>query len=251
MPPLSRSDLHGYLNLLFAEQRETDTYSFTALCERVRTASSYDAISFHAENAERLLGRPVSDELKADFVLAEQIAPVLALCAEVNPRQTKRFLNALVLRIDMAKDRGVSLDRATAAKLLLLEYFLPELFRTLALAAAANDGVSEEIAALEAEARREEGATIDKSHEVPPPTGTFTAQAGAMQATDRFRTWVRTEPMLGNVDLRPYIYFASERFALPIGVAQRLSPLAAQALRELLGESEAAHTAAAERMVTP
>ena len=100
----------------------------------MRAASSYDAISFHAENAEQLLGKPVSDELKADFVLAEQIAPVLALCAEGNPRQTKRFLNALVLRIDMATDRGVSLDRATAAKLLLLEYFLPDLFRTLALA---------------------------------------------------------------------------------------------------------------------
>lgn len=250
VPPLSRSDLHGYLNLLFAEQRETDTNSFKALCDRVRAASSYDAISFHAENAEQLLGQPVSDELKADFVLAEQIAPVLALCAEGNPRQTKRFLNALVLRIDMATDRGVSLDRATAAKLLLLEYFLPDLFRTLALAAAANDGVSEELAALEAEARREEGATVVKGHEEPPPTGTFTAQAGAMQATDRFRTWIRTEPMLGSVDLRPYIYFASERFALPIGVAQRLSPLAAQALRDLLGESEAAHTAAAERTMT-
>lgn len=250
VPPLSRSDLHGYLNLLFAEQRETDTNSFKALCDRVRAASSYDAISFHAENAEQLLGRPVSDELKADFVLAEQIAPVLALCAEGNPRQTKRFLNALVLRIDMATDRGVSLDRATAAKLLLLEYFLPDLFRTLALAAAANDGVSEELAALEAEARREEGAPVVKGHEVPPPTGTFTAQAGAMQATDRFRTWIRTEPMVGSVDLRPYIYFASERFALPIGVAQRLSPLAAQALRDLLGESEAAHTAAAERTMT-
>jgi hypothetical protein len=250
VPPLSRSDLHGYLNLLFAEQRETDTNSFKALCDRVRTASSYDAISFHAENAERLLGKPVSDELKADFVLAEQIAPVLALCAEGNPRQTKRFLNALVLRIDMAKDRGVSLDRAIAAKLLLLEYFLPDLFRTLALAAAASDGVSEELATLEAEARREEGATTVRGPEVPPSTRTFTAQAGAMQATDRFRTWIRTEPMLGHVDLRPYIYFASERFALPIGVAQRLSPLAAQALRDLLGDSEAAHTAGAEHTAT-
>lgn len=250
VPPLPRSDVHGYLNLLFAEQRETDTNSFKALCDRVRAASSYDAISFHAENAEGLLGRPVSDELKADFVLAEQIAPVLALCAEGNPRQTKRFLNALVLRIEMATDRSVSLERATAAKLLLLEYFLPDLFRTLALAAAANDGVSEELAALEAEARRDEGVPVVKGHEVPPPTGTFTAQAGAMHATDRFRTWIRTEPMLGSVDLRPYIYFASERFALPIGVAQRLSPLAAQALRDLLGGSEAAHTAAAERTMT-
>ena len=45
------------------------------------------------------------------------------------------------------------------------------------------------------------------------------AQAGAMNATERFRTWIRTEPTLGNLDLRPYIYFANERFALPMGVA--------------------------------
>lgn len=247
VPPLSRSDLHGYLNLLFAEQREMDARSFTALCERVRAASSYDAISFHAGNAERLLEKPVSDELKGDFVLAEQIAPVLALCAEGNPRQTKRFLNALVLRLDMARARGVMLERATAAKLLLLEYFLPDLFRTLALTAAANDGRSEELAALEAQARRERGVETEVGGEVAAPMGTFTTQAGAMEATERFRTWIRTEPMLGTADLRPYIYFASERFALPIGVAQRLSPVGAQALRDLLGESEAAHTAGAER----
>lgn len=250
VPPLSRSDLHGYLNLLFAEQREADANSFAALCERVRAASSYDVVSFHAENAERLLERPVSNELKGDFVLAEQIAPVLALCAEGNPRQTKRFLNALVLRLDMANDRGVTLDRAVAAKLLLLEYFLPELFRALAMAAAARDGRSDELAALEADAIRASGAEPPEEQKSPMPTGTFMAQAGAMQATERFRTWVRTEPMLGTVDLRPYIYFANERFALPIGVAQRLSPLGAQALRDLLSESEAAHSAAADRTAT-
>jgi hypothetical protein len=250
VPPLSRSDLHGYLNLLFAEQREADANSFAALCDRVRAASSYDAVSFHAENAERLLEKPISDELKGDFVLAEQIAPVLALCAEGNPRQTKRFLNALVLRLDMARDRGVTLDRAVAAKLLLLEYFLPELFRTLAIAAAANDGRSEELAALEAEASREISTEAGDGQKAPMPTGTFMAQAGAMQATERFRTWIRTDPLLGAIDLRPYIYFANERFALPIGVAQRLSPLGAQALRDLLSESEAAHSAAADRTST-
>ena len=250
VPPLSRSDLHGYLNLLFADQREADANAFAALCDRVRAASSYDAVSFHAENAEQLLGKPVSDELKGDFVLAEQIAPVLALCAEGNPRQTKRFLNALVLRLDMAGDRGVTLERAVAAKLLLLEYFLPELFRSLAVAAAGNEGRSEELAALEAEATRQTIAKGDGEAAAQIPTGTFMAQAGAMNATERFRTWIRTEPTLGNLDLRPYIYFANERFALPMGVAQRLSPLGAQALRDLLSESEAAHSAAADRAAT-
>ena len=102
----------------------------------------------------------------------------------------------------------------------------------------------EELAALEAEARREEGAPGRQG-----PRGTAAYRnihcARRADAGDQsIPHWIRTEPMLGSVDLRPYIYFASERFALPIGVAQRLSPLAAQALRDLLGESEAAHTAA-------
>lgn len=250
VPPLSRSDLHGYLNLLFAEQRANDAESFTALCDRVRAASSYDVISFHAGNAQQLLGDVVSDDLKSDFVLAEQIAPVLALTAEGNPRQTKRFLNALVLRLEMAEARGVTLDRSRAAKLLLLEYFLPELFQSLALEAAAHEGRSPSLAALEAEVRGENGADGVGAEAIGrdkgTATSTFGAQAAAMSATDRFLTWVRADPPLGDVDIRPYVYFASERYALPVGVAERLSPAGARALKDLRSDSEALHKAGAD-----
>lgn len=250
VPPLSPSDLHGYLNLLFAEDRETDRASFVALCDRVRAASSYDAISFHAGNAATLLGVEVSDELRSDFLLAEQIAPVLALSAEGNPRQTKRFLNALVLRIQMAEDRKVMLDRAVAAKMLLLEYFLPELFRTLALEAAA-DGQSETLAMLEQRARNEDGELRDggAEGEVAGTRSTFASQASTMLGNERFRTWLRVDPSLSTVDLRPYVYFAHERYALPVSIVQRLSPMGAQALARLLGDSEAEQTAGADETV--
>lgn len=245
VPPLSRSDLHGYLNLLFAEQRE-EPGSFAKLCDRVRASARYDAISFHAGNAEELLQHPIDDRLKEDLVLAEQIAPVLALCAEGNPRQTKRFLNALVLRLAMAEERVVKLDRATAAKLLLLEYFLPELFRELALVAAANEGRSSELAALEMELQQ--SADSDAAESAAATISRFGAMASAMRVTDRFQAWLRTEPSLGAIDLRPYVYFATERFALPAGLAQRLSPGGAAILHDLLSDSEAAQKAAAERL---
>ena len=76
------------------------------LSGRAHVATTHPHLSFHAGNAEGLLGMPVSEELKSDFVIAEQIAPVLALSAEGNPRQTKRFLNALVLRIDQAASQA-------------------------------------------------------------------------------------------------------------------------------------------------
>lgn len=243
VPPLSPSDLHGYLNLLFADQREADEASFADLCQRVRASSSYDAVSFHMGNAKQLLGRDVSDDLKSDFLLAEQIAPVLALSAEGNPRQTKRFLNALVLRLEMGGSRRVTLDRTVAAKMLLLEYFLPELFRTLALEMVGQGGKSETLAALERHIREE--PEVDGESKASGTVSTFAGQANAMIKNDRFRTWLRVDPPLGGVDLRPYIYFAQERFALPVGVTQRLSPAGNAALSRLLGESEAEQATAA------
>jgi predicted KAP-like P-loop ATPase len=155
VPPLSPADLHGYLNLLFAEKHTTAPDRFPEFCEKVRQATAYDQVAFRAEDAEALLGDPPSEALLEDLALAARIAPVLALSAEGNPRQTKRFLNALLLRLEMAEARNVKLDRAVAAKLLLLEYFQPQLFADLARSAAAAGGRPPEIRMLEAEARGE------------------------------------------------------------------------------------------------
>ena len=75
-----------------------------------------------------------------------------------------------------------------------------------------------------------------------------------MRGTERFLTWVRSDPPLGDVDLRPYVYFASERYALPVGVARRLSPAGALALQGLRSDSEALQRKAADeaaRLPTP
>jgi hypothetical protein len=244
IPPLSHADIHGYLNLLFAQRHEPDTAQFEALCERVRRSGAYDAVAFSTSNAAELLGNAIPETLAEELVLAEHLAPVLALCSEGNPRQVKRFLNALVLRQQLAADRGVSLDRAVAAKLLVLEYFLPNLFRSLAQSAAANDGISHGLALLEGTAGEEQKAPEGDSAGY---SGSFMVEAAAMQASERFRSWLATQPPLGTVDIRKYIYFANARFALPLGVSTRLSPSGAAALRDLLGSSESLHRAAAKK----
>jgi hypothetical protein len=250
--PLSRSDLHGYLNLLFAEQHVAEgkqsiaTGGFGALCERVRVAGGVDAVSFGLANAETLLGAPLSDELRADLALAEQITPVLSLCAEGNPRQTKRFLNALALRVEMAVARRVTLDRGIAAKLLVLEYFMPSVFHALAMeAAGAEAGTVVELEPLEANARADEHAVTPLAG-AGTVSGVFAVVAAAAEATERFRTWVKAEPPLAGEDLRPYVYFASERFALGIGVVHKLSARGTKAFQDLQTASDAAQAAAAD-----
>lgn len=62
------------------------------------------------------------DKLADNLGLAQRIAPLLAAGLNGNPRQCKRFLNALVMRVEMAKTRKVELQQRVLAKLMLLEY---------------------------------------------------------------------------------------------------------------------------------
>jgi hypothetical protein len=264
IPPLSPGDLHGYLNMLFAEKHAADPEAFPEFCRAVREATAYDEVAFRTDDAERLLGTPPSEELKVDLVLAEQIAPVLAVSAEGNPRQTKRFLNALLLRMEMAKSRKVKLERAVAAKLLLLEYFQPAVFTSLARSAAAQGGVATELAILEAQVRPapappgEDDGSNQKGPRAAAKRGSGKVSEAVMLPaytvglTDapKARAWLAAEPQIGSTDLRPYIYFAAERFLVPVGDDQRLSPTGREVLWELLVESEAFHRRGAERLPT-
>lgn len=161
VPPLAPEDVEQYVALLFA-QRNLGEAVFEALCANVRAATkaaaardpaAFERATFTARTAAAHLGAEPADALREDLAFAAQIAPVLALSAQGNPRLVKRFLNAQVLRLEMAEERGVSLRRDVAAKLLLAEYFAPELFEGLAISQASQGGFPAELARLERECR--------------------------------------------------------------------------------------------------
>ena len=70
------------------------------------------------------------DELNSAFVLAQQIAPILAEGTKGNPRQIKRFLNALLVRQAIAEARGFAeqIKQPVLAKLMLAERFQPDFY---------------------------------------------------------------------------------------------------------------------------
>jgi len=258
VPPLNGPEIESYMNLLFARKRLPKA-SFVTTCEHIATfqPSKVAEHSFDAEVCREILkGNPVPLALEEDFDLVLQIAPVLTRGLSGSPRRTKRFLNTLLFRIELAKDRGLTLNRAVLAKLMLLEYFRDEYFRQLARLQAAQSGRPSELAAAEAHARqadddKEESQTgkqdtpgsspktVSKDQEATRKVE-LTAEAETWIGDPWMEEWLRSDPALGEVNLQPYFYITREK-ASDLDSPLRLSPHAAEILRRLLegGVSEA------------
>src|SRR5712691_9092936 len=98
IPPLTGSEVETYLNLLFAEL-DLDPEAYVALCAKAAEARASDALAV-ACNYGIASGAIefVPQTLQQNFELVARIAPILAAGLNGNPRQLKRFMNALVLR---------------------------------------------------------------------------------------------------------------------------------------------------------
>lgn len=169
-----------------------------------------------------------AQEVVAALTLSDQIGPLLARGTFGNPRQIKRFLNALLLREHTARNRqfGDDFKRTVLAKLMLAERFIPRLFEQVANDAAQDqEGFCRRLDRLEAgpvtapvaEAAAEPSADEGTPRRKPKPeTATAPASAGDQildewRVDDRVTEWVKLEPKLTGVDLRPYLFIARDR----------------------------------------
>jgi hypothetical protein len=256
VPPLGRAEMETYINLLFAKRAGMTGPQFDQArqCAVTCDAKTLLDVRFNFGVAQTILGT-VPPELTEQLSLAQRIAPVLASGLNGNPRQCKRFLNALVLRLQMAGSRGVDLKQRVLAKLMLLEYFRPEAFRVLGQQQAEQAGQPRQLALLEKEAAPPEaGAAGDGAAKAKGASAGRGHGAEALSAAEQawltdawLKDWLRSEPALAEVDLRPYFYFSRDSLASLGGAVQRMSPLAQQALAELFSESDAARRVALQK----
>lgn len=161
------------------------------------------------------------DRLGAAFLLAQQVAPILAEGTRGNPRQIKRFLNTILLRQVIAKARGFGnqLKQPVLAKVMLAERFQPDFYDHLATQAmATNDGKVETIAVLESEGLTKISKLIPKSatrNRNKEQSTTNTVKISEWQENEWLKDWIGLEPKLGNVDLRPYVFVARDKRLIP------------------------------------
>ncbi|SEO18781.1 KAP family P-loop domain-containing protein [Palleronia pelagia] len=219
LPPLGYVETKIYLTLLVAgSSLDTGSPSFEALLDLGREAlrRPWDGNGLSRGAIEERLGT-VSPELENALILADQLALPLAEGAQGNPRQIKRFLNTLNLRLAIADARriGEDVNPAVLAKLMLAERFKADFFEGLE-AEAAVSGASKTVAALEAALRTDD----EESEKAKKPAASKGGDKKEKSPDDDLldsewiRRWVLVAPALADEDLRPYLFVSRDRKAL-------------------------------------
>ncbi|MEZ5784798.1 MAG: hypothetical protein R3D70_25155 [Rhizobiaceae bacterium] len=144
--------------------------------------------------------------------LAGRIAPILADGARGNPRQIKRFINTMMLRLAIAEERGFrdELNISVLAKIMLAERFAPELYDAMARGSA-NTGASEELAALEAVIAAYPSGLETKSADGKTPGPSTENSLPDWPNIEWAKQWAAIDPPLAENDLRPYVFVTRDR----------------------------------------
>ena len=227
IPALGETETRIYVTLLLVgtELGEEDAgFQKLIVAARELLQRPWTNAGLDAATVKEALGDRASAAQNA-LTLSDQIGPLLASGTQGNPRQIKRFLNALLLRQHIAEARGFGDDISlpALAKLMLAERFIPRFFDQIASAAARDpSGQCEDLAALEkddverAEAgdgaeRKDRAADADKkppARAKPKPESELVVE---WKGSEAIREWARLAPSLAGVDLRPYLFVAKDR----------------------------------------
>jgi hypothetical protein len=272
VPSLGRGEMTNYVCHLFAAGGDLDAHQLNTLRHRALSATGTEpGLLFDFVKAASELGgypKTVIDQL----AFAQRIGPILGAGLNGNPRQCKRFLNTLVMRLKMAESRkmATAVEPRAMAKLMLLEYFKPASFRHLAelqaigisqpsqlKIAETSVGKSAELGAGFSNPRGDgkgrsgtpaaavddlddEAKTQDQRGE--PLTNVVGSSLGELAGWIEdpwLRDWLAMEPALGDIDLRPYFYFSRDTLSAIPAAAQRLTPKAQEILDQVLQQSDA------------
>lgn len=223
LPRLSPAEIETYMALLFCRRDlSPDEWGHClAACETQRGQNRYGTFGYGAVRAA-LGGSELEAALVDSLTFSASSAPLITEGLKGNPRQVKRFLNALVLRKRLAGIAGLeNVRNDVLVKLMILEYTEPTAFRQLFGWQASQGGFPKELAAME-------GALRDSEK----PPATELSWPGEFA-----RRWVCMDPPLSEVDLRDYFWVARDKLESTFSGLSLVPPLVRRIAEDLLSEN--------------
>ena len=212
IPQLTRAEVNQYLACLLLKQTLSDE-KFKEILGLVYTLTpdqdfSMDLISDKAPD--------LTENCKQEMALARQISSVLAPSINGNPRQCKRFLNTLYMRLKLAEARNVILDKNILAKLMLAEYFNPEFFK--AVTKPENRELFKEF---------EKGEVLNDENPF-----------AVWKEKDWVKKWMQNDTRLEDENLDKYVYFSDVKNRYGQSNLDLLSPTARKCYELLVNGTE-------------
>lgn len=222
LPRLSPSETHTYMSLLFCQlhldgQELEDCLS---ACEQLRAQNRYSTFGYpNIQDAFKRRSAPMPTELSNDLSFCASAAQSITEGLKGNPRQVKRFLNAFMLRNELAKVAKLdNIKNDVLIKLMILEYTAPKQFLELYDWQATQDGLPKQLAQLEA-----------LKDDAKPPEELSTNWAPK-------RRWLQMPPSLAAVDLRDYFWIARDRLELSFTGVAMIPPIVRKVFEDLFSK---------------
>lgn len=200
IPRLDTLEVTNYISCLFL-QRKLLPDDFEKFLDSFHMAQKEDFTNIDLYKILSDLNLNETDSI----VTASQLAELMSQALNGNPRQYKRFLNMLDLRMRQAKYKGKELNQKILTKIMMLEYYRPVLFKRFAEAS-----------------RTDELKLILKAGESGenPPQDDLT--------DDWLLQWYKTEPYISDEDLRLYFYFARTSLEERVSILKATMSVSAQ-----------------------
>ena len=211
IPKLDELELERYLTCLLLETEIED------IAECIRGEVLYEPI-----NQDNLISKhgEKEEQIKEALLLSRIVSPILAARLNGNPRQCKRFLNTLFMRVQMAESRAVTLDKNILAKLMLLEYFKEPMY-----AEVMNPNNKKAFEDLEKSFKNSK--SVDNNNVF-----------RKWKDDEWVKDWLAIKVSLSGVDLKPYYYFSRSTQRVNQAINDILSPNAQKCLKSFLAKSD-------------
>lgn len=200
LPRLSDNEVETYMTLLFCKKELGDDFEkvLTAFYKH-RENNRYGTYGFG--DLKDVLEEEKYKKLGESVSLIASLSSIITEGLNGNPRQIKRFLNTFTLRnrlVKIAKMNDFRID--VLAKLMVLEYSAPSLFRKIYDWQVSQQGEPKELKIIETLA---ENSNIDD----------LKSNFSGDWATEKILMWLKVEPKLSEIDLRDYYWISRDQLS--------------------------------------
>lgn len=239
LPRLSPAEVETYMTLLFCQKMLGSDHfkKCVKCCKEDREKNRYSVFGY--ADVEKAIGSDnLPSELSLSLMFSSQASPLITEGLKGNPRQIKRFLNAFVLRKELAKVAKLTNIRDDVlVKLMILEYAHSKEFRDLFDWQQNQDGFPKEIEDWENLVTKvaDDNGNVE---DVKISESTWNIKS--------VKRWLAMEPKLSDIDLRDYFWIARDRLESTLSATALISPVVRLAFSDIISKNSSVISAVVE-----